>query len=59
MKRFTRGGNYLNFPGFFEDQVSLLEGAYETNLKLLRSIKAKYDPVNRFRGALNIPPESR
>jgi FAD/FMN-containing dehydrogenase len=57
MKKFTRGGHYLNFPGFFEEQDSLLQGAYGPNLKRLRSIKKELDPVNLFAGAINIRPE--
>ncbi|MCU0558978.1 MAG: FAD-binding oxidoreductase [Desulfobacterales bacterium] len=56
MKKFSHGGNYLNFPGFFEEQESLLLGAYGENLKRLKSIKAEYDPANLFLGAINIAP---
>ncbi len=56
MKKFTRGGHYLNFPGFFEERESLLLGAYGENLKRLKSVKAKYDPANLFLGAINIAP---
>lgn len=57
LKQYTRGGVYLNFPGFFEDQDKLLLEAYGGNLKRLKSIKRKYDPENLFYGAVNIPPE--
>jgi hypothetical protein len=57
MKKFTRGGHYLNFPGFFEEQESLLQGAYGPNLKRLQAIKKKFDPMNLFAGAINIQPE--
>ncbi len=56
MKKFTRGGHYLNFPGFFEERDNLLLGAYGENLERLKSIKAKYDPSNLFLGAINITP---
>ena len=52
----TRGGDYLNFPGFFEDRERMLRGAYGPNLEKLKSIKAKYDPKNLFAGAINISP---
>jgi FAD/FMN-containing dehydrogenase len=55
-KAYTRGGNYLNFPGFFENREDMLFGAYGPNLKRLKEIKAKYDPSNLFRGAVNISP---
>ncbi len=57
MKKFSGGGNYLNFPGFFEEKKSLLLGAYGENLKRLKSIKARYDPANLFLGAINIAPD--
>jgi FAD/FMN-containing dehydrogenase len=56
LQQYTRGGHYLNFPGFFEDREKLLQGAYGPNLERLRAIKAKYDPENMFPGALNISP---
>lgn len=56
MKPFTRGGDYLNFPGFFEDRERLLRGAYGPNLERLRVIKAQCDPTNLFPGALTIAP---
>lgn len=49
-------GAYLNFPGFMEDGDKLLQGAYEANYERLLAIKTKYDPDNRFHGALNIVP---
>ena len=55
LQRFARG-TYLNFPGFMEDADKLLQGAYDANYGRLRTIKAKYDPDNVFRGALNIVP---
>jgi hypothetical protein len=56
MQRFTRGGSYLNFPGFVEEKEALLQGSYGPNLERLREIKAKYDPSNLFAGTLNIEP---
>jgi len=56
MEPFSHG-SYLNFPGFMEDSNKLLRGAYENNYERLRAIKAKYDPDNLFRGALNIAPK--
>ncbi len=57
LKKSTRGGDYLNFPGFFEDREDMLAGAYGPNLARLRSIKRRYDPDNLFAGAINIRPE--
>lgn len=55
-KPFSRGGVYLNFPGFVEEQEALLQAAYGPNLGRLRTIKAKYDPTNLFPGMLSIEP---
>ena len=57
LKEYSRGGEYLNFPGFFENKESQLAGAYGPNLSKLQSVKAKYDPENAFPGAINIRPE--
>ncbi len=57
LQPFSRG-TYLNFPGFMEDGETLLRGAYGANYKQLGAIKAKYDPANLFKGALNIPPKA-
>lgn len=57
LRTFTRGGDYLNFPGFFENQADMLSGAYGPNLNRLKSVKRKYDPENLFAGAVNIRPD--
>jgi len=57
LQPFSSGGNYLNFPGFVEDQEAMLRGAYGENLHKLRLIKTTYDPTNLFPGLLNIPPD--
>ena len=57
LKDFNSGGDYLNFPGFFENRQSMLAGAYGQNLGKLERVKAKYDPNNLFCGAVNIPPD--
>jgi FAD/FMN-containing dehydrogenase len=56
LQPYSSGGNYLNFPGYVEDQADMLLGAYGENLTRLRSIKSKYDPHNLFPGILNILP---
>jgi FAD/FMN-containing dehydrogenase len=56
MHRHSSGGVYLNFPGFGEEKEDLLRAAYGPNYERLRTLKAKYDPTNRFRMNFNIPP---
>ncbi|WP_429885953.1 FAD-binding oxidoreductase [Geoalkalibacter halelectricus] len=56
LQPFSSGGNYLNFPGYVEEQDAMLRGAYGDNLTRLKQIKAKYDPDNLFPGLLNIKP---
>jgi len=56
LQPYSSGGNYLNFPGYVEDQADMLLGAYGENLTRLRSIKSIYDPHNLFPGLLNILP---
>ncbi|MFZ5771846.1 MAG: FAD-binding oxidoreductase [Thermodesulfobacteriota bacterium] len=56
LREYTRGGEYLNFPGFFENRENQLAGAYGANLPRLQAVKATYDPENLFAGAVNIQP---
>ena len=56
LQPFSSGGNYLNFPGFVEDQAAMLIGAYGENLPRLKQVKARCDPDNLFPGLLNIAP---
>jgi FAD/FMN-containing dehydrogenase len=56
MRRFSGGGVYLNFPGFYEEREELLRAAYGKNYERLVAIKNKYDPTNLFRLNQNITP---
>jgi len=56
LQPLTRGGDYLNFPGFIEERERLLQGAYGPNLSRLREIKRRVDPGTMFPGAVTIPP---
>ncbi len=57
MKRFSRGGVYLNFPGLGKEGETMLRASYgDTNYDRLVELKTKYDPTNLFRLNQNIPP---
>jgi FAD/FMN-containing dehydrogenase len=56
MKPFSRGGLYLNFPGFGEEKVAMLRDAYGPNYERLAALKTQFDPGNLFRMNINIPP---
>jgi FAD/FMN-containing dehydrogenase len=55
LKRFSTGGNYVNFQTADEGSDRLAE-TYRANLDRLAGIKAKYDPDNLFRVNRNISP---
>jgi FAD/FMN-containing dehydrogenase len=56
MQPFSRGGIYLNFPGFNDDVSPELRASYGGSFERLGAIKAKYDPDNLFRSNFNIAP---
>jgi FAD/FMN-containing dehydrogenase len=56
MRRFSGGGNYLNFPGFLEEGQDLMRDAYGENYERLVALKNEYDPTNLFRMNQNIKP---
>jgi FAD/FMN-containing dehydrogenase len=58
MRRFSDGGNYLNFPGFLEEGQDLIRDAYGENYERLVALKNEYDPANLFRMNQNIKPPS-
>jgi FAD/FMN-containing dehydrogenase len=55
LRRFSTGGNYVNFQTVDEDSERIAE-TYRTNLDRLAGVKAKYDPDNIFRINRNISP---
>jgi FAD/FMN-containing dehydrogenase len=44
----TRGGGYINFPGFHEDRTALLQ-AHSSNYERLTAVQQQYDPYGVFR----------
>lgn len=56
MQPFSRGGAYLNFPGFGEEKDALLRATYGANFDRLVELKTRYDPDNVFRMNQNIRP---
>jgi FAD/FMN-containing dehydrogenase len=56
MRRFSGGGAYLNFPGFFEEGDRLIREAFGGNYERLVDLKNKYDPNNLLRLNQNVKP---
>jgi FAD/FMN-containing dehydrogenase len=56
LQRFSSGGAYLNFPGFYEEGDRMMREAFGENHKRLVALKDKYDPTNLFRLNQNIKP---
>ena len=52
---FSTGREYVNFPGFYEDE-NLVRDTFGPNFRRLASLKKRYDPMNLFRLNHNIPP---
>lgn len=56
LQGFSKGGSYLNFPGFGEEKEAMLRASYGENYDRLVELKTKYDPGNLFHMNLNIAP---
>ncbi len=52
------GGTYMNFLEGDEKYTSTRQSFEGDKAELLKGIKAKYDPLNRFNRALNLLPDS-
>ena len=47
--RFSPGGQYFNFPGFFEEGERMIREAYGENYGRMAALNDKYDPDGLFR----------
>jgi hypothetical protein len=56
MQRFSSGGQYLNFPGFYEEGDATIRTTFGSRYDRLVALKTKYDPTNFFRLNGNIKP---
>ena len=54
MRRFSKGGMYLNFPGLAEEADALLQESFGASYSRLQAVKAAYDPENLFRSTFNV-----
>ena len=58
MQPYSKGGSYLNFPGFGEEKEAMLRASYGANYDRLVALKTTYDPGNLFRMNQNIRPRA-
>jgi FAD/FMN-containing dehydrogenase len=56
LEPFSTGGEYVNFPGLYEDNEQMMRDTFGGNLDRLRAAKRHYDPANVFRLNHNITP---
>ncbi len=56
MRPFSKGGVYLNFPGYGEDERELWRASHGANFERLKAVKDRWDPTNLFRMNQNIRP---
>lgn len=59
MESFSDGGQYLNFPGFYEKGEEGMRATFGSQYDRLVALKNQYDPTNFFRLNQNIKPTLR
>jgi FAD/FMN-containing dehydrogenase len=58
MQPYATGGEYMNFPGLYEDTQQMVRDSFGANHERLVALKRKYDPQNLFRLNQNIDPQT-
>jgi FAD/FMN-containing dehydrogenase len=58
MRTFSKGGQYLNFPGFHEREDETMRTTFGNQYERLVALKKKFDPSNLFRLNHNIKPDA-
>lgn len=56
LEPFSTGGEYLNFPGMYEERDRMVRDAFGPNLARLAELKRRYDPDGLFRHTHGIRP---
>jgi len=56
LEPYSTAGEYVNFPGFYEDSEQMVRDTFGDNLGRLQAVKKRYDPTNLFRLNHNITP---
>ena len=56
MRQYSDGSVYLNFPGFLEDNDTMLEATFGATYERLQTVKDEWDPENVFNLNQNIKP---
>lgn len=57
LEPYSTGGEYVNFPGLYEDTEKMMTGTFGDSLERLAEVKNRYDPANLFRLNHNIRPD--
>jgi FAD/FMN-containing dehydrogenase len=57
LEPFATGGEYLNFPGLYENNDKMVQDTFGANLDRLVALKQRYDSTNLFRLNHNIRPD--